>query len=608
MGVLGLSPQSTDESLAQARPAQEFPAGFTEAFDASWQEGRLFRQSISRDNARQTVLDDYDDRVRQAGGDVDAELHKLHRIGGEFTDADRLTAINRALIAAQEKDSKIDIHAMDDTAIELAAIAKSREALEVQQQIAARGMTGGGRAGGILGGLTAAAADPVNIAGMLFAPAEGLGVLQTGLRWGGIAGANQAAIEAAAAPYHEAVQPGYGAGPEAPRAILEAAVTGGVGGGALKIAANTWTRVLTGAWPRSVRDAGNVVSSQAHTVNSNIYNGAAGEAAHSEALKSAIDSVLAGRAINVENIITPEIETRSRSLIAGLEAERRLAMPIFDERSIRIAAEEAGLRARDVRLTGDLAAMPAGDVAAADRLNRLEAVDEQLARTTELGERRALEQRRDQILVDTTPEELRKRAGPIEQRRLAESERNQIAGRLDEIRREREQIAAENLGRVQPLLLGQTEPVRLYKAIADTAAAGGHIITPDEVRQIASRLVGLDPQMLADAEKMIQHAPHQVAQGYQRFVDHDAIPRSSPAVDKMLQQAVETAPEMQAALRADLDRERAMGDVDVHMGTEDAPVKQSLDSLLDEIDNERIAADEIEACANPAPEPAEKAA
>jgi hypothetical protein len=50
-----------------------------------------------------------------------------------------------------------------------------------------------------------------------------------------------------------------------------------------------------------------------------------------------------------------------------------------------------------------------------------------------------------------------------------------------------------------------------------------------------------------------------------------------------------------------------LGDVQVHMGTEDELKPQSLDSLLNEIDNQRAAADQIEACANPAPEPAEKA-
>jgi hypothetical protein len=601
MGVLGLSPQSTNETLAGAQPAREFPAGFAESFDATWQEGRLFSQSISHANARSAALDDYIDQVRQAGGNIDAELAKQININGEYNDFDKLGAANTALATAKEKNAGIKLEPMTEDNLEQAAIAKSRAALEKQRQIELRGMTGYGRLGAVLGGLSAAAADPINIIGLAVAPAEGLGVLATALRWGAIAGVNQAAIEATASPYHEAVVPGYGAGPEPARAIVESAVTGGIGGGGLKLLGNVWSRVASGVWPRSVRDAGNTVASEAHTQSTNVFMGAEGEAAHWDAMNFSIDAILNAKPVNVEHIVTPDILERTRSLVAGLEAERRMAMPIFDERSIRLTSEEAGLRSQDTTLSDELGRMPAGDIAAADRLNRLQAVDEQLSRTTDLVERRALQQRRDQILVDTSPEELQRQAGPIEQRRVAETRRNQIAARLTDIEKEREQIAMENLGAKQPMLMGQTEPARLNSTIQQIAEVGGHIIDQDEASAIAEKIGRLEPDRLADAEKMIQVAPHQVAQGYQTFIDHDAIPRSNPAVDRMLQEAVST-PEMQTALRADLDRERMLGDVQVHMGTEDELKPQSLDSLLNDIDNQRAAADQIEACANPAPE------
>jgi hypothetical protein len=605
MGVLGLSPQSTNETLASAQPAQEFPAGFAESFDASWQEGRLFGQSISHANARSAALDDYVDQVRKAGGNVESELSKKINLNGEYDDFDRLEAANAALASAKEKNSGITLQSMSDDGLENAAIAKSRAALERQRQIEQRGMTGYGRLGSVLGGLGAAATDPINIVGMAVAPEEGLGILATTLRWGAIAGANQAAIEAAASPYHEAVVPGYGATPEPARNIIGAALTGGIGGGGIKALGNVWSRLASGVWPRSVRDAGNVVASQAHTATTNVFLGAEGEAAHWEAMDFSLDAILNNKPINVDHIVTPDVLERSRQLIAGLEAERRMAMPIFDERSIRLTAEEAGLRDQDTRLAGELAQMPSGDIAAADRLNRLQAVDDQLSRTTELGERRALQARRDQILVDTTPEQLQAAAGPLEQRRVAETQRNQIAARLADINREREQIAMENLGARQPMLMGQTEPARLNGAIQQIAEVGGHIIGQDEASAIAEKISKLPSDLLSDAEKMIQVAPHQVAEGYQPFVDEDAIPHRPPAVAQLLQEAM-SAPEMQTALRADLDRERMLGDVQVHMGTEDAPVTQSLDSFLNEIDNDRDAAAQIEACANPAPEPAEK--
>jgi hypothetical protein len=606
MGVLGLSPSSTGETLAGAQPAQDFPAGFAESFSADWQAGRLFSQSVSHANARGAALDDYMDQVRQAGGNIEGELSKQININGEYNDFDRLNAANAALASAKQKNAGIKLEPMTDEALDQAAIAKSRAALETQRQIAQRGMTGYGRLGAILGGLSAAAADPINIVGMAIAPAEGLSVLATALRWGAIAGANQAAIEATASPYHEAVMPGYGAGPGPPGAIIESAVTGGLGGGGLKLAGNLWSRIASGVWPRSVRDAGNAVASAAHTAQTNVFMGAEGEAAHWEAMNFSIDAILKANPINIEHIVTPDVLERSRQLIAGLEAERRIAMPIFDERSIRLTSEEAGLRDQDANLATELAKMPPGDIAAADRLNRLQAIDEQLSQTTDLLERRALQARRDQILVDTSPEELQRQAGPIEQRRVAEVQRNQIAARLADIEKEREQIAMENLGAKQPMLMGQTEPARLNGAIQQIAEIGGHIVSQDEINAIAGKIAKLPPDMLSDAEKMIQVAPHQMAESHQPFVDHDAIPRSNPVVDKMLQEAVST-PEMQTALRADLDRERMLGDVQVHMGTEDQLAPQSLDSLLNDVDNQRAAADQIEACANPAPAEPEQA-
>jgi hypothetical protein len=45
--------------------------------------------------------------------------------------------------------------------------------------------------------------------------------------------------------------------------ILEAGLGGAVLGGGLKGLSALWTRQKTGAWPRTVRDAGNVVESEA---------------------------------------------------------------------------------------------------------------------------------------------------------------------------------------------------------------------------------------------------------------------------------------------------------------------------------------------------------
>jgi len=53
--------------------------------------------------------------------------------------------------------------------------------------------------------------------------------------------------------------------------VLEAAAFGGALGGGLKGVAALWSRQKTGAWPRTVRDAGNVVESEAQIAGTNPF-------------------------------------------------------------------------------------------------------------------------------------------------------------------------------------------------------------------------------------------------------------------------------------------------------------------------------------------------
>ncbi len=74
------------------------------------------------------------------------------------------------------------------------------------------------------------------------------------------------------------------------------------------------------------------------------------------------------------------------------------------------------------------------------------------------------------------------------------------------------------------------------------------------------------------------------------------------AVDQMI-----GSPEHEAALRADIDRARAQGDVKIPAGVDEKgePIMRSVDGAMDEIDAYKKAAEQIKACANPQPEPAE---
>jgi len=105
----------------------------------------------------------------------------------------------------------------------------------------------------------------------------------------------------------------------------------------------------------------------------------------------------------------------------------------------------SGSRPRDAELAANLDRLPAGDASAADRLNRLDAVEQQIAEATDPAALRKLNDRRDQILVDTNPEDLQAAAAPIEQRRVMESERAQIADQLKDVADEHARLQASML-------------------------------------------------------------------------------------------------------------------------------------------------------------------
>jgi hypothetical protein len=117
------------------------------------------------------------------------------------------------------------------------------------------------------------------------------------------------------------------------------------------------------------------------------------------------------------------------------------ALPVVDTAEIGRLGREASLNELDKNLADQLAKLPAGDVSAADRLNRLQTVEDQL-KTAEGPERKALLERRDQILVDTNPEALNAAAQPLVDRRILEAQRARVAEQLADIERERQAAQA----------------------------------------------------------------------------------------------------------------------------------------------------------------------
>lgn len=132
-------------------------------------------------------------------------------------------------------------------------------------------------------------------------------------------------------------------------------------------------------------------------------------------------------------------------------------MPILDARGFQRLSEAETLRGHDEALRAQIAALPPpGDISAADRLNRLDVVNRELADPNiEPDARKSLMQRRDQILVDTTPEALAAAADlpGARLRQTLESRLAQVQARRAEVQAEIEQVralAAQRVGLIVP--------------------------------------------------------------------------------------------------------------------------------------------------------------
>jgi len=174
-------------------------------------------------------------------------------------------------------------------------------------------------------------------------------------------------------------------------------------------------------------------------------------------LEAKPDGTIGAKVIGTYPPTHVDFENAAASIVSDHQKNLGMALPT-NMRGVQLASEEAGLKARHAELSASLESAPAGDQVAADRLNRLNAIEQQIANTkdTDTAALKKLKERRDQILVDTNPEQLRAAAEPISQRRDLEAEHARISQRLGEIAVERSQMPP-------PAALGQARPVMLEK-------------------------------------------------------------------------------------------------------------------------------------------------
>jgi len=286
--------QSNTPLSPQSNEGTQLPATFDETFDTAWRAGLLYTSGIVQSNARVAALDNYVDEVRRTTGqDIAAAAGSDLQFPQLRMDAAR-NAVSRL------KQDRPDLQIPDLTDDELDRRAASIAGLshEAFAEMSAREKTFGGKLGMLAGGLLAGAGDPINL---IYAPVPEakLGIVATAALWSGFGAGSAAVNEISNAQFRERATPGYAASGEPMANIAEAAAGGAVLGGLFKGVGAVWSRMKTGEWPRSVRDAGNIVESEANIQASNVLPGVEGEAAHREALGKAIDDIAAGKPVEV---------------------------------------------------------------------------------------------------------------------------------------------------------------------------------------------------------------------------------------------------------------------------------------------------------------------
>jgi hypothetical protein len=287
----------------QANEGRDLPPTFGESFQDAWENGQLATSGIKQDNARAEAINEYIDKIKAAGGDIDAEYAKQAAEAGSYGEdqlgntvqPDPLEVANgvvaRMKASADTAGKQLPFQPMTSGDIDQRAAQISGQAITDNAAMQARPQTWGSRIGSFLGGAASATAEPYNIP-LMAIPVEGLGIIGTAAAFGAATAATQAANEAVNAPFNERVQPGYAASGQAFSNIAEAGAGGALLGGGVKIAGNVLTRLLTGAWPTAAKDAANGIMSEADILNSNRLPGAEGEAAHNDALAKSIGQVL----------------------------------------------------------------------------------------------------------------------------------------------------------------------------------------------------------------------------------------------------------------------------------------------------------------------------
>jgi hypothetical protein len=285
--------RDADVSEAATNSAPDLPTTSGELFSAAWARNDFFMQRATGEGDRLDALGDYHKQIKQATGvDLAPELDYGTYGGGMMPDARSLfRQTNDKLAELQAKNPDLKFKSITPEEFEQNAVSKRRAADADYEALLARPRAAAATIGRVVGGVTSDLATPINILTLPLTPIEGIGPVAKAIQWGAIGAGVSAAQEAFAAPYQEEVQPGYIASGAPLLNIaaggLEVGLAGPILQGAARLAgfvgkplvqhlAEAWEGARGRAWPESVKEAGDLVTSQANVLASNVYPGTEG--------------------------------------------------------------------------------------------------------------------------------------------------------------------------------------------------------------------------------------------------------------------------------------------------------------------------------------------
>ena len=353
-------------------PSVEPTAG--EAFSAAWEaNSRLDGYDAAFSNQRDFAQQRFDAFTAKTGVAIPPPTTTADPRGAPAVDTSFQDWLNggRALMQAESaKRNDPSLLPPSDQDIAAGGLELARGAVRRQAAVSAGPITLGSIAGRTAAGAASSALDPLNAVSLALAP-EGGPVLATALRMGGVMGGQQLVGDLARLGYRQQVDPTYGVGDVAKdvagaavggalfgagqavggsgiRGTLGAAAGGAVGGAALgamggggvigalegalggaalplagagfgmgaKSLGMSWRALkavrpeIADAMPLDVRDAGQVSEKAGDVQAQNPWPGAAGDAAHAEAVDAAEKAIVAGQPFDLPPAAQAEAEAR----------------------------------------------------------------------------------------------------------------------------------------------------------------------------------------------------------------------------------------------------------------------------------------------------------